>query len=112
MLNHNLYRLTLFRASATFDLNCETIFVDNGDGITRHHMASAALMASYTGDALHKRNGYPLQSVDGEHSTVVFTGSEKGKIYVFEAKGGSPRDVLEHANTGRVQRVTVECATS
>jgi hypothetical protein len=100
----------LRRSHATWDTPREKIIVDNADGFTAYHGPGAWLSTFDTGTNV-KRNGYPVQSVFAERGDAVVVGSEIGKIYVFSLRGGSPRDVLEHADVGRVLRVDVSSLT-
>ncbi|KAG0692135.1 hypothetical protein DFH29DRAFT_883001 [Suillus ampliporus] len=49
--------------------------------------------------------------VFGEQATLVVGGSDTGKIHIFDKNEGSIKQVLQHADRGRVQTVTTYNST-
>ena len=53
------------------------------------------------------RTTKPKPVMFAENGCRVITGSDHGKVYVFKTEGGKPVDILQHADNGMVQSITV-----
>lgn len=109
MSGHDIFQYILFdplhRGHATVDEEKGVVIINHLEGFSLHQLNSGLEIATYTGG--QSRTTLPKPAVFGEGSRVVITGSDHGKVYIFDKKGGEPTEILEHASTDLVQSITV-----
>ncbi|KAI0740242.1 WD40-repeat-containing domain protein [Earliella scabrosa] len=105
--------------SATIDEGKGHALISSVDGFSLHQLSSGATIATY--EIEDSLTSLPRPVIFGEGRRVVIVGSNHGRVYVFEKKGGQPIDVLQHDVCGTVQSIaahwdgrtsTIVCATS
>lgn len=86
----------------------QTLFlIDNvTNGFSLHQLEDGACIRTYNTNPVKT---FPKQVVFGEQATLVVGGSDTGTIHVFDKNEGTLKQVLQHADRGRVQTVTVSC---
>ncbi|KAG2751885.1 WD40 repeat-like protein [Suillus brevipes Sb2] len=83
----------------------QTLFLmDNVmNGFSLHRLDDAVCIRTYNTNPVKT---FPKQVVFGGKATLVVGGSDTGVIYVFDKNEGTLKQVLQHADKGRVQTVT------
>ncbi|KAG1823063.1 WD40-repeat-containing domain protein [Suillus variegatus] len=86
----------------------QTLFlIDNvTSGFSLHQLEDGACIRTYNTNPVKT---FPKQVVFGEQATLVVGGSDTETIHVFDKNEGTLKQVLQHADRGRVQTVTVSC---
>lgn len=79
------------------------------NGFSLHRLDSGACIRTYNTNPVKT---FPKQVVFGEKATLVIGGSDDGVIYIFDKNEGTLKQVLRHADKGRVQTVTVRYLTN
>jgi hypothetical protein len=84
----------------------QTLFlIDNVmNRFSLHQLEDGACLRTYNTNPVKT---FPKQVVFGEQATLVVRGSDTGRIHIFDKNEGSIKQVLQHADRGRVQTVTV-----
>ncbi|KAG1796580.1 WD40-repeat-containing domain protein [Suillus variegatus] len=88
----------------------QTLFlIDNvTNGFSLHRLEDRACIRTYNTNPVKT---FPKQVVFGEQATLVVGGSDTGTIHVFDKNEGTLKQVLQHADRGRVQTVTTYDST-
>ncbi|KAG1774995.1 hypothetical protein EV702DRAFT_1199845 [Suillus placidus] len=83
----------------------QTLFlIDNVmNGFSLHRLEDGACIHTYNTNPMKT---FPKQVVFGEQATLIVGGSDAGTIHIFDKNEGTLRQVLQHADRGRVQTVT------
>ncbi|KAG1856272.1 WD40-repeat-containing domain protein [Suillus tomentosus] len=83
----------------------QTLFLmDNVmNGFSLHRLDDAVCIRTYNTNPVKT---FPKQVAFGGKATLVVGGSDAGVIYIFDKNEGTLKQVLQHADTGRVQTVT------
>ncbi|KAG1779846.1 hypothetical protein EV702DRAFT_932580, partial [Suillus placidus] len=90
---------------ASVDAGQTLFLMDNVmNGFSLHRLDDAVCIRTYNTNPVKT---FPKQVVFGGKATLVVGGSDTGVIYVFDKNEGTLKQVLQHADTGRVQTVTV-----
>jgi WD40 repeat protein len=84
----------------------QTLFlIDNVvNGFSLHRLEDGACIRTYNTNPVKT---FPKQVVFGDRATLVVGGSDTGTIRIFDKNDGALKQVLQHADRGRVQTVTV-----
>ncbi|KAG2135313.1 WD40-repeat-containing domain protein [Suillus clintonianus] len=82
----------------------QTLFlIDNVmNGFSLHQLEDGACLRTYNTNPVKT---FPKQVVFGEQATLVVGGSDTGAIHIFDKNEGRVKQVLQHADRGRVQTV-------
>ncbi|KAG2739765.1 WD40 repeat-like protein [Suillus brevipes Sb2] len=89
---------------ASVDAGQTLFLMDNVmNGFSLHRLDDAVCIRTYNTNPVKT---FPKQVVFGGKATLVVGGSDTGVIYVFDKNEGTLKQVLQHADTGRVQTVT------
>ncbi|KAG1849600.1 hypothetical protein C8R48DRAFT_778531 [Suillus tomentosus] len=83
----------------------QTLFLmDNVmNGFSLHRLDDAVCIRTYDTNPVKT---FPKQVAFGGKATLIVGGSDTGVIYVFDKNEGTLKQVLQHADKGRVQMVT------
>ncbi|KAG1901790.1 WD40-repeat-containing domain protein [Suillus fuscotomentosus] len=73
------------------------------NGFSLHRLEDAVCICTYNTNPVKT---FPKQVVFGRKATLVVGGSDTGVIYIFDKNEGTLKQVLQHADKGRVQTVT------
>lgn len=85
--------------------------VDNAhDGFNLHDLEDAGYVRTFFAGVPSRQ--LPRQVAFAEKGKVVVGGSDQGVVYVFDRCTGAVVDRLNHARTGWIGTVTVECLMS
>ncbi|KAG2107069.1 uncharacterized protein F5147DRAFT_774665 [Suillus discolor] len=84
----------------------QTLFlIDNVvNGFSLHRLEDGAYIHTYNTNPVKT---FPKQVVFGDQATLVVGGSDTGTIRIFDKNDGALKQVLQHADRGRVQTVTM-----
>jgi hypothetical protein len=94
-----------YSGHASVDAGQTLFLMDNVmNGFSLHRLDDAVCIRTYNTNPVKT---FPKQVVFGGKATLVVGGSDTGVIYVFDKNEGTLKQVLQHADTGRVQTVTV-----
>jgi hypothetical protein len=69
-----------------------------------HHLEDGACIHTYNTNPVKT---FPKQVVFGDQATLVVGGSNTGTIQIFNKNDGALKQVLQHADRGQVQTVTI-----
>ncbi|HEV7737815.1 MAG TPA: hypothetical protein VGO47_10655 [Chlamydiales bacterium] len=102
----HLRPICLFRGHAAVALKHNQFVVDNGgEGFDIHDLNTGKYIRNLsTGLPLRR---YPKQVCYAEDYKVIVTGSDHGKVHLFETLTGQPLQMLKHPDGGLVQTVAV-----
>lgn len=68
-------------------------------------MTSGVPIAMYSSG--QSKTSLPKPVIFGEGHRIVIAGGEDGEVYIFDRKGGDPKEILKHASDGMVQSIAV-----
>jgi WD40 repeat protein len=100
-----IYLLIYPSGHAVVDAPQTLFLIDNVmNGFSLHRLEDGACIRTYN---TNPTKTFPKQVVFGEQATLIVGGSDAGTIHIFDKNEGTLRQVLQHADRGRAQTVTV-----